>query len=73
MIRWSCQRLHGCVAGAAEGELQLARERVQLRAALRHRGRGLGEVDAPAGAHLDLGRDQLTDEVRREVGLDRRA
>ena len=34
--------------------------------------RCLGEALAAARPHLDLGRDQLTDDVRREVGLDRR-
>ena len=57
-------------AGAAERDLQLARDRVQLPAPLVHRGRRLAEVLAAAGANLDLGGDQLTDDVRREVGLD---
>ena len=58
--------------GAAERELQLARDAVDLGAPLAHRGRGLAEVLAPAGAHLDLGCDQLADDVRCEIGLERR-
>ena len=59
-------------AGAAERELQLARDTVELAAPLLHRGRRLAEVLAAAGAHLDLGRDQLADDVRCEIGLERR-
>ena len=59
-------------ADRAEQHALVARERVQLRAALGHlRGR-LAELGALAGAHLDLGRDQLADEVRLEVGAARR-
>ena len=55
-------------AGRAERELLFARERVDLRAALLHlRGRFL-EAGAAAGADLDLGCDQLADDVLGEVG-----
>ena len=57
---------------AAEGDRELARDRVDLPAALSHRGRDLAEPRALARSHLDLGRDQLSDDVRRKVGLDRR-
>ena len=59
--------------GAAEPDLKLACDGVQLDAPLRHRAHRLAEGLAAAGAHLDLGSDQLTDDVRRQVGLDRRA
>ena len=56
-------------AGRAERELLLAGERVDLRAALLHlRGRFL-KAGAAAGADLDLGGDQLADDVLGEVGL----
>src|SRR5260221_5309425 len=45
---------------------------MDLAATLLHRRRGFGEVLAATGAHFDFGRDQLADDVRREVGLDRR-
>ena len=50
------------------GELHadLVREAHELRAAVRRLRRRLGEGVAPAGAHLDLGRDQLADEIVRE-------
>ena len=62
MIRWSCQRLHGCVPVRASAT-PTGRELGQLRPPLAHPLRRLGERLAPAGAHLDLGRDQLADEV----------
>ena len=55
-------------AGRAERELLLARERVDLRAALLHLRRRLLEAVAAAGADLDLGCDQLADDVVGEVG-----
>ena len=73
MIRWSCQRLHGMRSGRAELEPLLPGERLQLRAALRHPRRGLGEVGAPARAHLGLGGDQLADEMLVELGARRRS
>ena len=55
-------------AGRTERELLLARERMDLRAALLHlRGRFL-KAGAAAGADLDFGGDQLTDDVLGELG-----
>ena len=68
MIRWSCQRLHGCVPVAASAALSGERELVQLRAPLGHVRHGLGERLAAPGADLDLGRDQLADEMLLERG-----
>ena len=55
-------------ARRAEDDLE-ARGELELPAPLRHGGRRLGERLAAPRAHLDLGRDQLTD----EMGLERRA
>ena len=62
MMRWSCQRLHGCVPVRRARRRAVARARAAARGARPSRG-GLGERLAAAGAHLDLGRDQLADEV----------
>jgi hypothetical protein len=45
---------------------------MELAAPLLHRCGRLAEVVAAAGSHFDFGCDQLTDDVRRQVGLDRR-
>ena len=50
-------------ARSAEREVEPAGELEELPAALGHRGRGLGERLAASRANLDLGRDQLADEV----------
>ena len=55
-------------AGRAEREPELAREGAELRPPLDHRRGRLGEVGALAGPHLGLGRDQLADQVRLDVG-----
>jgi hypothetical protein len=65
MIRWSCQRLHGCAPVAPS-------DRSRPRASPSHLGRRLGEALATAGADLDLGCDQLADEMRLELGRLRR-
>ena len=44
-------------------------ERPELCATLRERGRDVGERLLPPGADLDLGRDQLADQVRLEGRL----
>ena len=69
MIRWSCQRLHGCVPVAPSSTPSDVRELVQLRAPLAHLRGASAKRLAAAGAHLDLGGDQLADEVL----LERRA
>ena len=71
MIRWSCQRAARMGAGRAELEPDLARQGLELRTALGDLRRRLAEVGALAGAHLDLRRDQLADEMRLDVGPDR--
>ncbi len=58
----------GMRARGAEGEVHRFDERLQLSAALRHRGRDVGERLAATGLDLDLGRDQLTDEIGLERG-----
>ena len=52
--------------GRAEREPERLDEGRQLRAPLGERGRDVGERLLLAGLHLDLGRDQLADEVRLE-------
>ena len=47
-------------------------ERAQLGAALAKLAGGVGEGLAPPGAYLDLGGDQLADEMRLELGAPRR-
>ena len=69
MIRCSCHGLHGCVPVAPSATPSLVGELVQLLAALAEPRRGLVEGVAAAGADLDLGGDQLADEVL----LERRA
>src|SRR5207248_4854800 len=54
-------------AGAAAREPVLARERLQHGAAVAHLRRRLAEGLATAGTHLDLGRDQLPDQMRLEL------
>ena len=53
-------------AGRAERDPERIDERLQLRPALGHRRGNLGEALAAPGLDLDLGRDQLADEVRLE-------
>ena len=55
-------------AGRAESEAEPVRELLQLGAALRDQGGHVGEGLAAACSDLDLRRDQLTDEVRLELG-----
>src|SRR5258708_24583511 len=55
-----------------EADPDAVRERTKLRAALPERGGRLGERLAAAGPHLDLGGDQLADEMRLDVGALRR-
>ena len=59
-------RRPGVRAGRAERQLQRLDERLELGAPLHERGRDLGEGLAAPGLHLDLGGDQLADEVRLE-------
>ncbi len=59
--------------GAAEPDPQLAGDGMKLRAPLSHRRSRGAEALAATRAHLDLGCDQLAHDVRRQVGLDRRA
>ena len=68
MIRCSCHGLHGCVAGRAERDPARLDERPELFAALAEERSRVGERVAAAGADLDLGRDQLADEMRLELG-----
>ena len=68
MIRCSCHGLHGCVPVGAEGHAQLVGELPQLGPPLGDSRHDLGERLAPAGPDLDLGRDQLPDEMRLELG-----
>ena len=63
MIRCSCQRRPRVRAGRAERDAERVDEGLQLRPPLRHRGRHVGEGLAAARLDLDLGRDQLADEV----------
>ena len=72
MMRWSCQRLHGCVPVPPRPICRSRATEWIWRATFLHRRRSFGEVLAAAGAHLDFGGDQLADDIRREVGLDRR-
>ena len=69
MMRWSRQLAHGCVPVAPRVEPQRLDEGGELGAPLGERRRDVGERLLLAGLHLDLGRDQLADEVR----LERRA
>ncbi len=55
-------------AGGREPDAERVDEAAQLDAPLADLLRRLGERVAPARAHLDLGGDQLSDEVRLEVG-----
>jgi hypothetical protein len=55
-------------ADGAERDVERAGELEQLPPALGHRRRRLGEGLAAARAHLDLGRDQLADEVLFHLG-----
>ena len=57
---------------AAERDLQFTRDAVNLAAPLLHRCGRLAEVLTPPGPHLDLRRDQLADDVRCEIRLERR-
>ena len=59
-------------AGRAERDPEPVRELGQLGAPLAQRLRRLGEALAAAGLDLDLGRDQLADEMRLELGAARR-
>ena len=68
MIRWSCQRLQGWVPVAAEPDAEAIGKSRQLRTPLAHPFRGLREVRAASRPDLDLGRDQLADEVLVDVG-----
>ena len=68
MIRCSCHGLHGCVPIAPSPMPSGSASSSSWRAALERRGRRLGERLAAAGADLDLGGDQLADEVRLELG-----
>ena len=72
MMRCSCHGLHGCVPDGREPEAERVDERAQLRAALAEPLGALRERLAAAGADLDLGGDQLADEVRLELGAPRR-
>ena len=72
MMRCSCHGLHGCVPARREAEAERIDERAELRAPLAQRARRLGERLAAARADLDLGGDQLADEVRLELGAARR-
>ena len=71
MMRCSCQGLHGCVPDRREAEAERVDERAELRAALAQALGALRERVAAAGADLDLGGDQLADEVRLELGAPR--
>jgi hypothetical protein len=51
-----------------EGDPERIDERAELRAAFTDALHAIGERVAAARAHFDLGRDQLTDEVRLELG-----
>ena len=57
-------------ADCAERDADLSREALHLRPPLAHRGSCLAELGTPPGADLDLGRDQLADEMRLDVGAD---
>ena len=59
-------------AGRAERDAARLDERAELLPALAEERRGVGERVAAAGADLDLGRDQLADEMRLELGARRR-
>ena len=72
MMRWSCQRLHGCVPVPPRAICSSRATLWILAAPLLHRDCRLAEVLAAAGSHLDLRRDQLADDVRGEIGLERR-
>ena len=67
MIRCSCHGLHGMRAGRAERDAARLGERAELLAPLAEERGGVGERVAAAGADLDLGGDQLADEVRLEL------
>jgi hypothetical protein len=53
----------GMRAGRAEEDVHRLDEGAELRATLGHRRRNVRKSLLPAGADLDLGRDQLSDEV----------
>ena len=66
MIRCSCHGDHGCVPVAPSAIPSGSTSGLQLRSALRHRSRDVGERLAAPRLDLDLGGDQLADEVRLE-------
>ncbi len=71
-MRWSCQRLHGCVRDGGQADADAVGERAQLCAPLAELLGRLGERLAAAGAHLGLRGDQLADEMRLDLRAPRR-
>ena len=67
MIRCSCHGLHGCVPVAPSATPRGSASVAELLPPLAEQRRGVGERVAAAGADLDLGGDQLADEVRLEL------
>src|SRR5581483_11453088 len=65
-------RAPGMRAGRRQPDAERVDEGAQLGAALADAFDAVGEGVAAAGADLDLRRDQLTDEMRLEVGAPRR-
>ena len=63
MMCWSCQRLHGMRPGRAQTHLVRFGELEELPASLDDEAGGFGEGLAASGPHLDLGRDQLADQM----------
>ena len=63
MIRWCFQSAHGCVPVAPSEDPHRLDERLELGTALGHRAGDVGERVLPARADLDLGGDQLADEM----------
>ena len=68
MIRCSCHGLQGCVPVAPSATPSAVGELAELGTALGHARGRVGEGLAAARPDLDLGRDQLADEMRLELG-----